>query len=498
MTLGEILRRFFTFTTKFNFARYCLGGLLMNLSTYFSWLVIPLLLDDRGASPFLVSLSSATTFGLTGLVSPFMGFVSDKTDPALLCRLSFVLQATCSLTIAVVYLETTALWPIYILLLQQSVALACFWSPCESLISNESYKGEENNKLSLFALSWSFGKASGFLVGGPMYVAIGSNKSLLICGALTMIAYVTFPAFPQKNNTKPRPKKQKKSKKTKTETEIEMKSHVSDGTSDSSSEEENKIHFFDKIREMTKPRKEPKRKVFYFLNSLILHFHAYGTAAILCNQYILFTKDRKIILEGVSDDPEVYVSVFLGVLYFAQTFAFLIIGYIEIWQYKMTLNIIYSVILGLVCIAVNYIKIGWVNVFFSIPVGLINGFDLQMNVFYAVKTSEKKKGLLMGVVEMVAEFTCCFSPLIAGAISTETDNLEWSQWTGVIWSIIATVGCSTTQILDCVIPVKQEKEESSEGEAKGEKSDYYDVDFVGKSGITDIEIDEQLLNEIES
>ncbi|ELP89502.1 hypothetical protein EIN_391570 [Entamoeba invadens IP1] len=457
MTFLSTLKKVTYYTKKTNFLRYYIGGFMMNMSTYFFWLVVPLLLQDRKANSFEIALSSGITFGLTGIVSPFMGLIADKTDPALMCRISFILQATCSLTIGIIYIDTQSILPIYFLLIQQSAALAFFWSPCECLITNESYKGEENNKLSIFALVWSLGKAIGFLLGGTLKVQLGSNSSLLLCGGMTLFAFVVFPLFPSKNNLTERPKKEKgKTDKVK-ETELSELAQRSDIPEDSSqTANEEKVTFLQKLKRINHPE-PPKYILFYFINALILHFHVYGTIAIICNQYILFAVDEGVILEGISPDPEVYLSVFLGVIYFSQTICFLVIGYVEVWQYKMWISIVMSLILGGVCIGINFIKVGWICLIFAVPTGFISGLDLQMNVLYSVKVSEKRKGLMMGLVECVGELTCCLSPVIAGAISTATDNLDWSQWVGVIWTGIAVTGCTITYVLDCFVKGKEKK-----------------------------------------
>ncbi|EKE41071.1 hypothetical protein ENUP19_0020G0052 [Entamoeba nuttalli] len=479
------------YTTKLNLLRYYIGGFLMNMSTYFFWLVVPLLMQDRDASSFQIALADGITFGLTGIVSPFMGLIADKTDPALMCRISFILQATCSLTIGLIYIKTESILPIYFLLLQQSAALAFFWSPCESLITTESYKGEENKKLSMFALCWSLGKAIGFLLGGTLKVKLGANSSLLLCGGLTLLAYILFPTLPQKNHLIERPKKKKKQNQEDNEKEMNNELNA-ENISDS---ETKQIGWKERINRINHPQ-PPRFILYYFINALILHFHVYGTIAILCNQYILYAVDREIILNGLNDDPEVYLSVFLGIIYFSQTICFFIIGYIEAWQYKMILSTIMSIVLGLVCLALNFIKNGWVCLIFAIPTGFISGLDLQMNVLYSVKVSAKRRGLMMGLVEMVGELTCCLSPVIAGLISTQTDNLEWSQWVGLIWGGIATVGCLITQTLNCIV-LKKQKELKKEVEENDVEIDIDSIKENNQNSEETIKNDEDKVTELD-
>ncbi|BFU20621.1 major facilitator superfamily protein [Entamoeba histolytica] len=475
----------------FNLFNYYVGGFTINMSTYFCWLIIPLLMKENGATPFDIGLADAVTFGITGLLSPLIGFVASKEYlcPDTICRIGFVLQATCSISIAIYYISGTMIVPIFFLLVQESFALAFFWSICEYLLSNEIYQGETNQKMSWFCCSWSFGKAIGFVLGGPMRSAFGYSFSLYFSALIVMIAFVVFPRMPRNRSTTPNTAKLEKQKaKLEKKKAKKIESLTKKGLSQE--EIEIKINNMHKENFLTKHQPVPKRYFLYYLNELVIHFTVYGTVAVFGNQYIDFADENNIVLNGVNDDSGTYCSLFLGIVYFSQSFCFWVLGQFSYWQYKQTLNIIVQIFIGAICLALIYLRNGWVLCVLAIPIGIISGYDLQSNVLYSINAGPKIKGVILGMSECVGELTCCLCPLFAGLIATQTDDRKWALWFGLILQCVGIVLCIITQAITIILERFDKQKESDEIELGNNE-------YQEPTPIEDVDVDTNLVHQIE-
>ena len=462
------------FIQRFNLFNYYVGGFTINMATYFCWLILPLLIkdicEDTDKASFYIGLADATTFGLCGLTCPLIGFLNSRSwfDPDVVCRIGFVLQATCGITIALLYIDYTDVLPLFFLLIQQSFALAFFWSTCEFLLSNEIYKGETNQKMSWFSSSWSLGKAIGFVLGGTMRAAFGNTFSLYFSSVIVMIAFVVFPRFPRNRSmvTRNEAKELKK---------ISVRVDV--------------------ISVMAEPEKQsnaPYYYMMYYFNELVIHFTVYGTVAVFGNQYIDFADEEQIVLNGVNDDPGLFSGVFLGCVYFSQTICFYLLGLFDLWQFKPTLNIVVQVIIGAICIALCYLRNGWVLCLIAIPIGFISGYDLQCNVYYSVSAGPKRKGIVIGLSECVGELTCCLCPLFAGLCSSASKNKRWALYFGLILQCVGIVLCLITQIAIYVLECRK-KNATEEAEDKPMTND--DLEIEANAQHIEVSVDEPSADE---
>ncbi|ELP93272.1 hypothetical protein EIN_056470 [Entamoeba invadens IP1] len=473
------------FIQRFNILNFYIGGFTINLSTYMCWLVLPLLMKERGdADPFMIGLADAVTFGITGLLSPIIGMVASRQYlcPDVICRIGFVLQATCAISIALFYITGTTLLPIFFLLIQESFALAFFWSICEYLLSNQIYKGETNEKMSWFCVSWSLGKAIGFVLGGPMRRAFGYSYSLYFSALIVLVAFVVFPRFPQNNSesvNEKRAKKREEKRKKKLEKKLEKLRMNGDVI------EEKDVEIQDG-NFLTRPRPIPHYFFMYYINELVVHFTVYGTIAVFGNQYIDFADENKIVLNGANDDPGTFCSCFLGIVYFSQSLCFFLLGQVSFWQYKQIFNVIVQVIIAAICVGLIYLRNGWILCVLAIPVGFISGFDLQSNVLYSINSGPKLKGLILGMSECVGELTCCLCPLFAGLIATKTNDRRWALWFGFVLQIVGIILCLITQGITFFLERRLALKEAKTGK---------EVELEQQN--EDIEIDKNLVSQIQ-
>ncbi|KAL7713906.1 Major facilitator superfamily (MFS) profile domain-containing protein [Entamoeba marina] len=258
MEFKRKVRQSIKFIQRFNFLNFYMGGFTINMSTYFLWLILPLLMKDNGGTSFQIGLADAITFGVTGITCPFIGlFLTKKWFPAGdVTRIGFILQGSCCVSIAIYFIDNGQLLPLFFLLLQESYALSFFWSICEFLISEEVYKGETNKKISYFSCSWSLGKAIGFLLGGVMRSAFGYTYSLYFAAVISLVSWVTFPRF-LRNRSDTTHAEAKELKTINVRLDVHTVNDVPEADT-----------------------RKPYYYMMYYVNLLIIHCTVYGTVAI--------------------------------------------------------------------------------------------------------------------------------------------------------------------------------------------------------------------------
>lgn len=421
-----------TVISYFNIIGCFIGGFTINMATYFAWLIIPLLMKEHEGTSFLIGLADAITFGLCGLMCPLIGlFLNKKWFPLDdVCRMGFVFQAFSTIIIGMYYITGTQLLPIFFILIFQSFGIAFYWAIAEFVLSNEFYKHETNKGVSYFSMSWSLGKAIGFLLGGPMRLAFGNTYSLYFASVIVLLAWLAFPRILRN-----------RSQITRLEDKLQLRVLSGEMT-----QEEMQEKLTGELVERTKSKAKSTQKfphyyMMYYFNNLVIHFTVYGTIAVFGNQYIDFADEEHITLKGINDDPGTFASVFLGIIYFSQTFTFFVLGLFYQWQYIPLLNIIVQICIAAISIGMVFLRNGWVLCILAIPIGVISGYDLQASVIYALNAGPKIKGKILGLSECVGELTCALCPLFAGLLATECNDRRFALYQGIALQVIGIILC---------------------------------------------------------
>ncbi|ELP91154.1 hypothetical protein EIN_480630 [Entamoeba invadens IP1] len=361
---------------------YCITSMFFDFSVYFYWLVAPVLVKELRApavasgakddTPLIIGAADALTFCLAGLLAPVMGILTDKWRGEILCEIGCIFQAISCILTALFYVNNTSIWPLFLFLVIQGVGLSMFWSPDETLIGAESYIGEENKNISYFATLSAFGKAVGFLFAGSATVLMGNTYSFYFGALLPLIIFVVFPRIPGYKNDQTNPSK------------VFQNNAVK------------RVH----------------PKIFYY-TSLIVHLFNYGIIAIVQNQYVDYATDKNIILKGVSSTPSLFVGIFLFSENVVQTITFVVLGKWVGWQYHQRYNLIAFVAMFVVSCGLFIFTNGWMVMIFSVPMGMVAGYELQANLYYSITVSEAH-GKYLGISEFIGEMTYSLSPLLVG------------------------------------------------------------------------------------
>ncbi|EKE40040.1 transporter, major facilitator family protein [Entamoeba nuttalli P19] len=396
---------------KANMPLYCITGMMFDFSVYFYWLVLPVLLKKLQAGPILIGAADAVTFCLAGVLAPIMGILTDKWRGEILCELACILQALSCIFTAIYYVNNTGTSVLFIFLIIQGIGLAAFWSPDETLIGAESYIGEENKNISNFAMLSAFGKAVGFLLGGSAISILGASYSLYVAAVLPLFVFIIFPRKPRYKNDETNPKKV--------------------------------------FQNTVKNRSHPK--TFYY-SSIVVHLFLYGVIAIISNQYVDYADDHHIHLNGISEEASVFVGVFLFVENVVQTITFIVLGRWSYWQYKQRFNLLALCTMLVVALGLLFSPNGWIVMIFSVPMGIVAGYELQANLYYSITVSHNH-GKFLGISEFIGEMTYSLSPFICGLLCSAFGK-TWLHFLNIfmcccgilIISIVASVYKRTTNI----------------------------------------------------
>ena len=404
---------------KVNLVLLGVNALLIDFSLFFYWLVTPLLLKSLGGNPLTIGLANAVPFGLSGLVAPLSGFISDKFRPEISCEFGIVFHSFSCVLTGLVYITSKTTWYIYVILILQGIGYGLYASPIQNLVTKESYKGDENKNFSRFSLYICIGKAIGFFCGGLVTDSLSFTYSYYIACFLAFVAFIMFPRQPtnvnEENNTK----------------EIEM-TNIRLPTI--TVQPMNQRVRMNKYEENTYMNSKP-RKILFYIGAMVINISCYGCIAILSNQYIDFADDNHIILRKVVTSPSTYVGVYLFLVNIVEMLGFIIMGHWNGWQYNMLYNVIIIVMMFYSSISLSFMTEGWAILSTTIPIGLVAACEFQGTLYYSTHTT-KNSGKLLGISELVSEATYCILPVLSGYLSSN----HGKEWTNYLCMIISFSG----------------------------------------------------------
>ena len=188
MSKKEIALKILKFPLK-NLPRQLLTGFLYNTSCYFYWIVVPLLFNEQGATAFELALLQLVCFSLFAALGPFGGKLSDIISPFIILRASMIFLTIGEVLVAIF---TTSKVAIYFSAAFWAFSAVTFWPSVVGTIGKEA-GGHEARNSGLFAVSWSFGKALGYGVGGFLKSLFGASTSLYIAIGINVIVMIIYP-----------------------------------------------------------------------------------------------------------------------------------------------------------------------------------------------------------------------------------------------------------------------------------------------------------------
>ena len=424
-----------------NFPRACFTGFLFNFASYFYWLVVPLLCADMGGSTFQLSLLQTVAFVIYSFISPICGKLGDKLNPYILIRIAMLFFVAAVLVILIfrnVFIclyVSVALWPF---------CTAFYWPVTTGTVGFESPLGCENRNTSLYQVSWSIGKALGFLFGGILKGALGTN-ALYICIAIVAVNMVVYPyRHPKWVREKIAASKKKGKKDTKDinvnvtikaegdevkdvdvpteviDAEVARKSQSTGVVAVETEKSEEVVGELKKLR-LKWNSLDLKNKTYIYVG-YIMQLGIYGTSAILSNSYVKLAQDKGITIPIGSKPVETYIGVVFFCYFIAQTIVMILMSLTIKWIYKRSLIMFFQVLYISFLIVLALSDIPYLNWVFSLLGGFAGGFAYQTSTYYSMRASEASKSMFMGISECVGGLGNALLPLVSGLLCTFMDD----------------------------------------------------------------------------
>ena len=155
-------------------------------------LALPLYANELGASYTEIGMLGVAYVVFMVLLSVPVGSAGDRRGRKPLLVLGFFLTA-CAL--ALYSLLDVVIWLIALRFFQ-GAAEAPIWVNAQSAVTDLSGRGERGRAMGTYGTSWAVGFATGPLIGGALYVAIGPAQTFLLSGLVAFIATAIIAGMP--------------------------------------------------------------------------------------------------------------------------------------------------------------------------------------------------------------------------------------------------------------------------------------------------------------
>lgn len=144
--------------------------------------LVPLRLDDLGASGVTIGGAFLAAAAIEAVLSPFLGRFSDRRGRLLPLRIGLGAAALSALALPL----PETVWLAAAGLIVAATALALFWTPAAAMLSeaSESAGLDQGLAFGLMNLAWALGQVLGGGAGGTLADAAGDGLSYAILGAL--------------------------------------------------------------------------------------------------------------------------------------------------------------------------------------------------------------------------------------------------------------------------------------------------------------------------
>ncbi len=157
---------------------------LVALSMGMAGLALPLYAKELGASYTEIGMLGVAYVIFMVLFSVPVGSAGDRRGRKPLLVLGFILTAC---VLALYSLVDVVIWLIALRFLQGATE-APIWVNAQSAIADLSGRGERGRAMGTYGTSWAVGFATGPLLGGGLYVAIGPAQTFLLSALVAFIA----------------------------------------------------------------------------------------------------------------------------------------------------------------------------------------------------------------------------------------------------------------------------------------------------------------------
>lgn len=358
-------------------ALYCIASFLLDFTFYVLWTVLPFHALRLGADDFQLGALPMVTSATYIVLSITSGWLSDRLPHAAMLRSGLAVSSAGMLLAG----YTDRLWLLYVVAPITSVGTGIFWPAIQNAIGKETRPEKLDRALGLFNVAWSIGKALGFFVTGSILAWLGTQLTLQLAALATALTLVFIPPSRRQPPA-------------------------------------------------AAPDPHGAARPSGFLRAAwVGNFAAFGVSSILNVHYPKFLVEH---FPGGSEGETFGVfGNFLGVIFTAQTLAFLWLLTSSFWTYRWTPIILLTAVLGAATAALpEFDQLGWV-LCAGLPIGAGLGMAYSASIFYSLH-GPKMQGLRAGVHEAVIGSASVLLPPAGGYLARSTGELRWPYWTAAL------------------------------------------------------------------
>eukprot|EP01105_Mastigella_eilhardi_P008572 TRINITY_DN2076_c0_g1_i5.p1 TRINITY_DN2076_c0_g1~~TRINITY_DN2076_c0_g1_i5.p1 ORF type:complete len:360 (+),score=45.16 TRINITY_DN2076_c0_g1_i5:513-1592(+) len=303
-------------------------------------------------------------------------------------------------------------WHFYWLVPLVTAAEAAFWPVTQTVVGIESKaKGHMHQTLLRFSAFWSLGKTTGLSFGGFLSSRMGPSLCLIIPIALTVVVAFIFPT----RQAKPA---------------AEAETPAGDN-----------LIFHDNKVDRAFRKIECRSDAGYittveFQNNMflacswVLQFTVCGCVGVVHTLYITLIREKGImILDVGKDSSALFLGVFMGCVFAAQSLVFFASSFSTVWTYKRTLMYTAEMLIALCQLTISVLSNPWLLLCVAGLMGVVAGFSFESCLIYSLNSSSaRSQGLFVGVSEaLIAGGTFVF-PLVGGILAKFTGDLRVPYW----------------------------------------------------------------------
>jgi MFS family permease len=344
--------------------RYCLAGLILDLLFFMAWHAIPVVALRRGASSTQLALLQTVSSVTYVLVCVFSGRWADRWPKPRLMTLGCLGILTWCAGMALSG-SLTALFPLVAI---GGISGAIFWPAIQGALGSETPPERMDRALGLFNVTWSLGKAAGFLSAGALSAWLEPSATLWIAAAL---AIPTWAVLPRDERPLARP--------------------------------------------ATPHPRGADRAVFRTMG-YVANFAAFGVGSAFQNQFLKY-------LHGTGLGAETYFGIFLGVVYLAQTAAFWLLQRGESWAYRRGWLYASQVLLAGAALGILATPSPGTILALAALMGVGLGFSYASSIYYSLH-GPADHGRYAGLHEAVLGAGSFLVPLAGGILADQLGDLR--------------------------------------------------------------------------
>ncbi|MBI3855792.1 MAG: MFS transporter [Planctomycetes bacterium] len=351
--------------------RYCLAGFLFNWLGFVFWFVIPVRAVGFHATSTQLALlqTTSTVFYVANCL--FIGSLSDRVSRALLARLACVgAFAACALAVA-----AKSLGSLYLVVPLLGIAGSVFWPSVQGALGAEAGPSRVEKVIGWFNVSWSTGKAAGFVLAGWLVATYGSSPALWIAAAAALPILLLYPG--------------------------------------------DKVVRWEGSQESAAPDRAAFRTIGYVAN-----FLAFGIGAVFQSQFFKYLEATPF-----ADDErrKVFFGTFLGTMYATQTVMFVILQRGAGWTYRRSLLYGAQLLCGAAASGVTFLHGPAAVLGAAAMVGVGLGFANASSIYYSLH-GPADHGKYAGLHEAVLGTGTVLVPLAGGLMADHYGDLRMPYW----------------------------------------------------------------------